>query len=172
MPGTSGTPFPGTNGDKPGRSWGAGGTGLGCSPHDPRTTPPPPGLYSKGGEGGLKGFGGGGGLAGTPPPPRVPLWSPAEGGPKFLKLKSSWHRRRRSKNLAVSLKHYKRRRGGGGGSRGGYPPSSCGVRPSQGITALQPWASKGGLLASPGQSRASCSRAPRIVDRGGSPILS
>ena len=49
--------------------------------------------------------------------------SPAEGGPKFLKLKSSWHRRRRSKILAVSLI------GKGGGSRGGYPPSSYGVRP-------------------------------------------
>ena len=52
---------------------------------------------------------------------------PAEGGPKFLKLKSSWHRRRRSKILAVSLKHWKGRRGGGGGGsrggvQGGYPP--------------------------------------------------
>ena len=33
---------------------------------------------------------------------------PAKGGPKF-----SWHRRRRSKILAVSLKHWKGRRGGG-----------------------------------------------------------
>ena len=54
-------------------------------------------------------------------PPRHMV--PAEGGPKVLKLKSSWHRRRRSKILAASLKHWKRR------SRGGYPPSSCGVRP-------------------------------------------
>ena len=36
---------------------------------------------------------------------------PAEGRPKNLKLKSSWHRRRRSKILAVSLEHWKGRRG-------------------------------------------------------------
>ena len=48
-------------------------------------------------------------------PPMVPT----EGGPKFLKLKSSWHRRRRSKILTVSLKHWKGKRGGfqGGGGR-------------------------------------------------------
>ena len=46
---------------------------------------------------------------------------PAEGEPKILKLKSSWHRRPRSQVLAVSLKHWKGRRGGGGGG-GGYPP--------------------------------------------------
>ena len=64
--------------------------------------------------------GGGTGVwLGPPPPPRVPLWSPAEGGPKNSKRKSSWHRRRRSKILAVSCKHWKGRRGGG---RGGYPP--------------------------------------------------
>ena len=40
---------------------------------------------------------------------------PAEGGPKFLKLESSWHRRRRSKILAVSIQHWKGRGGGGGG---------------------------------------------------------
>ena len=38
--------------------------------------------------------------------------APAEGGPKILKVQSSWHRRRRSKTLAVSLKHWKGRRGG------------------------------------------------------------
>ena len=39
---------------------------------------------------------------------------PAEGGLKILKLRSSWHRRRRSKILDVSLEHWKGRRGGGG----------------------------------------------------------
>ena len=48
----------------------------------------------------------------------VPLWSPPKAGRNFLNLKSSWHRRRRSKILAVSLKHYKRRREGGRGSKG------------------------------------------------------
>ena len=49
---------------------------------------------------------------------------PAKGGPKFIKLKSSWHRRRPRKTLAVSLKHWKGRSGGGGagGSRGGGNP--------------------------------------------------
>ena len=52
---------------------------------------------------------------------------PAEGGPKVLKPKSSWHRRRGSKILAVSLKHWKgRRRGWGEGVT--PPPPSCGVR--------------------------------------------
>ena len=61
-------------------------------------------------EGGIGGFGW------DPPPPRVPLWSPAKGGPNILKPKSSWHRRRRSRIGAVSLKHWKGRR------RGGVPP--------------------------------------------------
>ena len=49
---------------------------------------------------------------------------PAEGGPNFLKRKSSWHRRCRSKILAVSLKHWKGRREGGeeGIGGGGYTP--------------------------------------------------
>ena len=47
---------------------------------------------------------------------------PAEGGPKFLKRQSSWHRRRRSKILGVSLNHWKGR--GGGGSP--PPPTVCG----------------------------------------------
>ena len=82
------------------------------------------------GGGGLKG--GRGGFRRDPPPPRVPLWSLPKGGRKFLKLKSSWHRRRRSKILAVSHTHYKRRGEGGrgvqgeggrgGGVRGGTPP--------------------------------------------------
>ena len=45
-------------------------------------------MYQNGGGGGLKG---GGGLAGTPLVPGSPPKVPAEGGPKFLKLKSSWH---------------------------------------------------------------------------------
>ena len=64
---------------------------------------------------------------------RLPLWSPPKAGRKFLKRKSSWHRRRRSKILAVSLKHWKGRMGGGGrrgfkgrevggGGQGRYPP--------------------------------------------------
>ena len=61
----------------------------------------------------------GGGCGRTPPPPSVPLWSPPKGGRKILKLQSSWHRRRRSKILAVSLKHWKGRRGGG--VQEGYP---------------------------------------------------
>ena len=72
--------------------------------------------------GGLKG---GGGVWLGPPSSLAPPVVPAEGRPKILKLKSSWHR---SKILAVSLKHWKGRRRGGG-SRGGYPPSSYGVRP-------------------------------------------
>ena len=57
-------------------------------------------------------------MAGTPPPPRVPLWSPLKAGRKFCKRESSWHRRHRSKILAVSLKHWKGRGGGGEGERG------------------------------------------------------
>ena len=61
--------------------------------------------------------GGGGGVAGTPPPPYSPRRRWAEN------FESSWHRRRRSKILAVSLKHWKGRRGGGeGGVYGGTPP--------------------------------------------------
>ena len=61
-------------------------------------------------------------VAGTPPPSsQGPPMAPAEGGPKILKCKSSWHRRRRSKTLAVSLKHWKRRRGGGPGGGGVTP---------------------------------------------------
>ena len=88
----------------------------------------------------------GGGFGRTPPPPSVPLWSPPKGDRKILKRKSSWHRRRRSKILAVSLKHCKRRREGGrgskgrevGGGQGRYPPSSYGVRPFYYITAPHP----------------------------------
>ena len=84
----------------------------------------------EGGEGGSEGGREGGGFGRTLPPPMGLLWSPPKAGRKFLKLQSSWHRKRRSKILAVSLKHYKRRREGGRGSmgrevrgvRGGTPP--------------------------------------------------
>ena len=59
---------------------------------------------------GVRVHGGVGGLAGAPPPPIVPQGA-AEGGPKIFNLKSSW---RRSKILAVILKHWKGRRGEGG----------------------------------------------------------
>ena len=68
-----------------------------------------------------------GGLAGTPPPPRVPHMVLAEGGPKLFKLQSSWRRRRCSKVLAVSLKHWQGRKGGG--PEGGTLPSSYSVQP-------------------------------------------
>ena len=42
----------------------------------------------------------------------LPPTVPTEGEPRILKLPSSWHRRRRSKILAFSLKHWKGRRGG------------------------------------------------------------
>ena len=51
-------------------------------------------------------------MAGTPSSQGPPM-VPAESGPKNLKLKSSWPRRRRSKILTVSLKHWKGRGGGG-----------------------------------------------------------
>ena len=51
------------------------------------------------------------------PAPALDLTTSLRGD--FSELKSSWHRRRRSKNLAVSLKRWKGRRGGGlGGGRG------------------------------------------------------
>ena len=62
----------------------------------------------------------GGGWLG-PPSSCGPPMVPAEGGPKIVKLQSFWCRRRGSKILAVSLKHWKGRRWGRGG-RGGYPP--------------------------------------------------
>ena len=73
-------------------------------------------------EGGGEGVGGqyalergGGGVGWDPPSSQGPPMVPAEGRPKILKLKSCWHRRRRSKILAVSLKHWKGRGGGPGG---------------------------------------------------------
>ena len=64
--------------------------------------------------------GGGGGW--DPPYSLGPPMVPTEGGPRVLKRKSSWHRRRRSKILAVSLKHWKGRKGGGGGGPGWDTP--------------------------------------------------
>ena len=67
------------------------------------------------------GEGGGGGVGCDPPSSQGSPMVPAEGGPTMLKLQSSWHRRRRSKILAVSLKHWKGRRGGGVQGGGGTP---------------------------------------------------
>ena len=78
-------------------------------------------IREEGGGGGGRLKGGRGGLAGDPPSSQGPPMAPAEGGPNILKLQSSWHRRRRSKTLAVSLKHWKRTRGGGV-MGGGTPP--------------------------------------------------
>ena len=75
-------------------------------------TPPPPPPRDV-----LERGGGGGGWLGPPPPLRVPLWSPAEGGPKHLKRISSWHRRRRSK-LWLSASNIGRG-GGWDGVKGG-----------------------------------------------------
>ena len=98
------------------RPLGAGDRGFGRNQGDPI-----PRDVVEGGEGvgrgDLKGTGGGGGWLG-PPPPRVPLRSPLKAAEIFT-LKSSWHRRRRSKILAVSVKHRKGRRGGGRGGGGG-----------------------------------------------------
>ena len=60
---------------------------------------------------------------------------PAKGGPKILKLKSSWHRRRRSKILAVSLKHWK-------GKTGGHPG---GVYEDDGVGGQWTWVSNPAL---------------------------
>ena len=76
------------------------------------------------GEGGSEG--GGWGVRLPPPPPysQGPPMVPAEGGPKIFERKSSWHRRHRSKTLAVSLKHWKGGLGRGtGGPGGGAAPS-------------------------------------------------
>ena len=70
----------------------------------------------------LEGGGGGRGVWLGPPSSQGPPMVPAEGRSKFSTLKSSWHRRCRSKILVVNLKHWKGRRGGGGGSRGEVPP--------------------------------------------------
>ena len=77
---------------------------------------------------GSEGGEGEGGLAATPILLGSP-YGPRRGRAKNFKLKSCWHRRRQSKILAVSLKHWKRRRGGGSRGGGGHPPSFYGVRP-------------------------------------------
>ena len=114
----------GRGGLKRGREGGlkGGGGGRGGSEGGGR------GGLKRGGEGGSKGGGGGGqgGLAGTPLLPGSPFGPPPKAG---RNPKSSWHRRRRSKILAVSLKHWKGRRGGVWGGRGvtPHPPAvySC-----------------------------------------------
>ena len=75
------------------------------------------------------GGGGEGGVGWDPPSSQGPPMVVAEGGPKYFKLQLSW---RRSKTLAVSLKHWKKRRGGGGGLKGGGvpPPPPTGHGPS------------------------------------------
>ena len=55
-----------------------------------------------------EGEGGQGGFGWDPPSSEGPAMVPAEDGLKIFNLKSSW---RRSKTLAVSLKHWKGRRG-------------------------------------------------------------
>ena len=79
-------------------------------------------MYKRGEEG----CDGGGGGVGWPPASQGTPMVPAEGGPKILKLQSSWHRRHRSKILAVSLKHWKGRGGVQGGGGGGPPPTVYG----------------------------------------------
>ena len=92
------------------------------------------------------GLEGGGGWPGpTPLPPRVPLWSPPKGGLKILKRKSSWHRRRRSRNVGCQPQTLE---GEGGGSGGGVPPLllRCTAVP------IHPWARSlppGGSAAMP-----------------------
>ena len=70
---------------------------------------------------------GGWGWLGPPLLPGSPM-VPAEGGPNILKRKSSWHRRHRSENSAVSLKHWKGRRRA--------PPAVCG-RSNTSLGAMQ-----------------------------------
>ena len=93
-----------------------------------------------GSEGGWKGF------ALGPPSSQGPPVVPAEGGPNILKLQSSWHRRRRSKMLAVSLKHWK---GNGEEGRRGPPPpllrcTAVLMHMTGGSFAAQPFGSGGG----------------------------
>ena len=145
----------GTGADRPSTA-----TPRGRPPHpEPQTdtpTPPPPPpqvMYQKGG-GGSEERGEGVWLG----PPLLP-GSPYGPHRRLLKPKSSWHRRRRSKFLAVSLKHWK---GRGGGGLGGlpalpavygrsWPPSTAELR-----HAPRPRQSRGG----PGR------KAPRCTVRG------
>ena len=71
-----------------------------AQPSHPPSPPPPPRDVLEVGGGGL-------GHPSSLGPPMVP----ASGRPKIFQLQSSWRRRRRSKILAVSLKHWKGRRG-------------------------------------------------------------
>ena len=73
-----------------------------------------------------------------------PLLRGSPYGPRrnVLKRKSSWHRRRRSKILDVSLKHWKGRRRGRGPRGGGVPPPPAAYDRSN--TSLQGTVSEGG----------------------------
>ena len=62
-------------------------------------------------------LGGGGGVGWDPPSSKGPPKVPAEGGPKILKCKSSWNRKRRSKNLGCQPQTLKGEERGGGGGR-------------------------------------------------------
>ena len=78
-------------------------------------------LHVSSGQGSIRGGGSekGGGLAGTPPLLQGSPYGPRRRlAKKCFLLQSSWHRRRRSKILAVSLKH---RKGRGGRGRGCTP---------------------------------------------------
>ena len=92
-------------------SYPCGGRAAAAIP-DTADVPPPPLTH-------VLEWGEGGGAWLGPPSSQGSPMVPAEGGPNMLKLQSSWHRRRRSKILALSLKHWKGRRGGG---PGGVPP--------------------------------------------------
>ena len=89
---------------------GGGAQRLRCA--SPQAAPTAPASkatkYERGG-GALKGRGEGGVWLG-PPSSQGPPMVPAEGRPKNKKLKLSGRQRRRSKTLAVSLKHWKGRR--------------------------------------------------------------
>ena len=75
-----------------------------------------PGCIRRGGEGGRGLKGRGGGFGWDPPSSWGPSMVPVKGGPKILKLNSSWHRRHLSKILAQTLE------GEEGGGPGGVPP--------------------------------------------------
>ena len=93
---------------------------------------------------------------------------PTEGGPKILKLKPSWHQRRRSKLLTVSLKHSKGRRSEERGLGGGGGLLWCTA------VLIHPWARGGGGSMAGHLTRTSgtalsippsrCSRVPWLCD--------
>ena len=89
-------------------------------PHCTPPCAPPASDVLEGGEvGSEEGGGEGRGVWLGPPSSQGPPMVPTEGGPKIWKLKSSWHRRRRSNILAVSLEDWNGRKGGGQGVQRG-----------------------------------------------------